>query len=60
MARVDLLEEFGSYSTEVNSARVQSIPKSTRRENVTLKCFYIFVSVYILVYLFKVCFCYVI
>ena len=30
VARVDLLEEFGSYSTQVNSARVQSIPKSTR------------------------------
>ena len=30
VARVDRLEEFGSYSTQVNSARVQSIPKSTR------------------------------
>ena len=32
VARVDLLEEFGSYSTQVNSARVQSIPKSTRQK----------------------------
>ena len=30
VARVDLVEEFGSYSTQVNSALVQSIPKSNR------------------------------